>query len=490
MKVLIHISSQQKLFFISLIEKFLRKGFEVDLLVRDKFILRFLKPYLKKRKVSNIFIEDTSSYKFDPNVKNENQIIKKAINFENKYKQNISFVMSKDRALGRGYLVNVDKYVEIERANWKKAKKIKYFFHIFDNVEKIILKSNPKLIVSVSRSTNISIIAEKKKIQYLTMASARIGSRYYWSDNSFNTNQNIISKVKKKYKFHFNNKVKFEKIKESVDAHARIKYDLFNTFKSVLLQFIRELKLTFLRSRKKFSYSFMGWAKFSINRYFMYKFVTKNSTKFSEIKEKKFIYVPLHLEPEIALIGLSPEFTNSIEMITWLSKSVPANFLIVVKEQPYAYGSRSSWYYKSLMQMPNVVLAEPKTDPWLWIKNCFCVATITGSSAIEAVNMNKPVLSYGVHQIVNYLPTVKYCNNYFTTKKNFDYLVNNNISKKKFKNSKNILINSIYDSSFEVIEYSLSYDDISTSNSGEAYIKNIDKSSEIAFAVLCKKINV
>ena len=77
MKVLIHISSQQKLFFISLIDKFSRKGFEVDLLVRDKFILRFLKPYLKKRKVNNIFIEDTSSDIFDPNVKNTNQIIKK-----------------------------------------------------------------------------------------------------------------------------------------------------------------------------------------------------------------------------------------------------------------------------------------------------------------------------------------------------------------------------------------------------------------------------
>ena len=155
MKVLIHISSQQKLFFISLIDKFSRKGFEVDLLVRDKFILRFLKPYLKKRKINNIFIEDTSSDIFDPKVKNENQIIKKAINFEYKYKQNISLVMSKDRALGRGYLVNVDKYVEIERANWKQTKKLKYFFHIFDDVEKIILKSNPKVIVSVSRSTNI-----------------------------------------------------------------------------------------------------------------------------------------------------------------------------------------------------------------------------------------------------------------------------------------------------------------------------------------------
>ncbi|WP_020169102.1 hypothetical protein [Candidatus Pelagibacter communis] len=490
MKVLIHISSQQKLFFISLIDKFSRKGFEVDLLVRDKFILRFLKPYLKKRKVNNIFIEDTSSDIFDPNVKNANQIIKKAINFEYKYKQNISFVMSKDRALGRGYLVNVDKYVEIERANWKQTKKLKYFFHIFDDVEKIILKSNPKAIVSVSRSTNISIIAEKKNIKYLTMASARIGARYYWSDNSFNTNQDIISKVKKKFNSNIDSKIKFEKIKESVDAHARIKYDLSSTLKSVFLQLIRELKLTILGSRKKFSYVFMGWAKFSINRYFMYKFVTKKSTKFIEIKKKKFIYVPLHLEPEIALIGLSPEFTNSIEMITWLSKSVPADFLIVVKEQPYAYGSRSSWYYKSLMQMPNVVLAEPKINPWLLIKKCFCVATITGSTAIEAVNMNKPVLSYGVHQIVNYLPTVKYCSNYFSTKKNIDYLVNNKINKKKFQYSKNILINSIYKSSFEVVEYSQSYDDLSTVNSGEKYIKNIDNSSKTAFAILCKILNV
>lgn len=488
MKVLIHISSQQKFFLINIAHSFLKKSFEVDLLVRDKFVYDFLKPHLNKKKiiVNNIYIEDNSSENFNPLDIDNNKIISKSLDFEKKYKQNMSFILSKDRALGRGYLVNVDRYVQIERANWSQAQKFGYFFHTFDNIEKIISKSNPKLIISVSRSTNISIIANKKKIKYLTMAAARIGSRYYWSDNDFQTSKELIHRVKKKFNFKKNKKFKFEQIKESVLAHARIKYDLLSTLKSVFFQLVREFKFILLRSKKKFSYTFMGWAKLSINRYFIYKFILKNSVKLDDIKSKKFIYVPLHLEPEIALIGLSPEFNNSIEMITWLSKSVPANFVIVVKEQPYAFGSRSRWYYKSLMQMPNVIIAHPKIHPWLWIKKCFCVATITGSTAVEAVNMKKLVLSYGAHQIVNYLPTVKYCTNYFSTKKNIDFFNNKKISKFIYDKSKKILLHSIYKSSFEVKKYSEFYNDSSILNK----YKNSTESSDLAFINLCKILNV
>ena len=65
--------------------------------------------------------------------------------------------------------------------------------------------------------------------------------------------------------------------------------------------------------------------------------------------------MPLHLEPEIALLALSPEFNNSMEMIAWISKSLPADALVVVKEQPFSFGVRSRRYYHQLMQIGNVI---------------------------------------------------------------------------------------------------------------------------------------
>ena len=51
----------------------------------------------------------------------------------------------------------------------------------------------------------------------------------------------------------------------------------------------------------------------------------------SDKKIGKYIYFPLHLEPEIALLGASPEFNNSMELATWLAKSLPVDFNLVIK---------------------------------------------------------------------------------------------------------------------------------------------------------------
>ena len=164
-------------------------------------------------------------------------------------------------------------------------------------------------------------------------------------------------------------------------------------------------------------------------------------------------------------MGLSPEFNNTLEMITWVSKNLPADYSIVIKEQPWAYGTRSFWFYNRLKEMPNVYLAHPKIHPWDWIKKSFCVSTITGSSGYEAVNFKIPVLSFGKHQIINFLPTVKYCNSFNDVKKNLDLLLKEYPSSKKLLQSKKILISSIYKSSFRLPEFIYTYKDTELENS-------------------------
>ena len=58
-------------------------------------------------------------------------------------------------------------------------------------------------------------------------------------------------------------------------------------------------------------------------------------------------------------------------------------------------------------------------DDKLIIANAFgefdVVATITGTAGTEAVIFRKPVLSFGEHQAINALPTVRFANNYRST---------------------------------------------------------------------------
>ena len=115
-------------------------------------------------------------------------------------------------------------------------------------------------------------------------------------------------------------------------------------------------------------------------------------------------------------MGISPEFSNSLEAISWVSKSLPSNYLLIVKEHPLSYGVRSKTYYDFLRQIPNVMLSHPKIDSWDWIKKSSFVATITGTAGFEGVYLNKPILSFGMHQVINKLPTVQYASDYKTTK--------------------------------------------------------------------------
>ena len=157
----------------------------------------------------------------------------------------------------------------------------------------------------------------------------------------------------------------------------------------------------------------------------------------------------MHLEPEMALQNFSPEFTNTFEMITLISKNLPAQYFIVIKEHPEMYGIRSISYYQKLKQIPNLMFADPNFSSIDLIKNSFAVATITGTAGFEAVFLKKQVLSFGNHQIINDLPTVHYCTNYFDTKNNIKKLFQKN-KKINYQLSQSSLYHSIYQYSFEL----------------------------------------
>ena len=92
-------------------------------------------------------------------------------------------------------------------------------------------------------------------------------------------------------------------------------------------------------------YKFLGWYPSLFRRPYMYNYFRKYGEKPENMRGFNLVYFPLHYEPEISLLSVSPEFNNSMELIAWVSKSLPANILLVVKEQPYSYGIRSKNYY-------------------------------------------------------------------------------------------------------------------------------------------------
>ncbi|MDD3289235.1 MAG: hypothetical protein PHX43_09600 [Alphaproteobacteria bacterium] len=113
------------------------------------------------------------------------------------------------------------------------------------------------------------------------------------------------------------------------------------------------------------------------------------------LKGKSFAFYPLHTEPEVSLLVYGRPYVNQIEIIRMLAMSLPADMILVVKEHPWMVGKRSLGSYKKMLNIPKVVIAHPALEAREIIKSSKMVAVVTGSVALEAAIIGRPVITFG-----------------------------------------------------------------------------------------------
>jgi hypothetical protein len=125
------------------------------------------------------------------------------------------------------------------------------------------------------------------------------------------------------------------------------------------------------------------------------KSMRRSYTPFEEIARSDYVYFPLTTEPEAALMGLEPHFTNQMYAIELLSKSVPVGVTVVVKEHWNAVGNQPANWIDTVADFPRVRLVHPFENSIGIIRNSLATATITGTSGMEAAILGRPVISLG-----------------------------------------------------------------------------------------------
>jgi len=139
----------------------------------------------------------------------------------------------------------------------------------------------------------------------------------------------------------------------------------------------------------------MKESKLLLKKRFRKNFINKNfKTKIS--KKNPFVYFPMHLEPERMLLIKTPYYTNQLELIKNIAKSLPIDFRLFVKEHPAQQlsGWRKISYYKEIMNLSNVELFHPSTPNEELIKNSSLIITIAGTSGFEAALYQKPSIIF------------------------------------------------------------------------------------------------
>jgi len=121
-----------------------------------------------------------------------------------------------------------------------------------------------------------------------------------------------------------------------------------------------------------------------------------------------YAFYPLHTEPELTTMLFAPYWTDQINLIKQVAKSLPLHFKLYVKDHPDMIGYRPRSYYRVLKNIPNVKLINPYLKTFDIIKNAKIITTITGTAGWEAILLKKPVITFG-QVFYNKLSMIKNC---------------------------------------------------------------------------------
>lgn len=117
----------------------------------------------------------------------------------------------------------------------------------------------------------------------------------------------------------------------------------------------------------------------------------------SDLAATKYIYFPMHLQPELTTATLGGVYCDQLKALRELSQKLPPGYKILAKENPKQTAfKRPTGYYRSLTQIPHVELVATNVSTVDLTKHSAAVATISGTAGWEALCLGKPVITFGV----------------------------------------------------------------------------------------------
>jgi len=110
-----------------------------------------------------------------------------------------------------------------------------------------------------------------------------------------------------------------------------------------------------------------------------------------------YVYFPMNIVEEMNLLHYAPFYTDQIEVIRHIAKSIPIDYVLYVKD--HKGGGLRGWneinYYKEIMEIPNVKLIHPSFDNNILLKHSKLLVTIRGTTAYKAVKYGIPSIIFG-----------------------------------------------------------------------------------------------
>lgn len=127
--------------------------------------------------------------------------------------------------------------------------------------------------------------------------------------------------------------------------------------------------------------------------------LTKNTSfNLPNIQSEKYIYFPLHQQPEATTCPRAGDFVDQRRIIQTLLDGIPETWKVIVKEHPDQFLKsypRQRGFYRELCGDSRVFIAPIGTSSVALLRSAVAVATAGSSAVGQAMSLHKPVLLFG-----------------------------------------------------------------------------------------------
>ena len=271
--------------------------------------------------------------------------------------------------------------------------------------EKILDEINPDYLLTKDASRHhhhlFTEMCKKRGTKILMLSRTNLGNKVLISQKSHQFDLEFKSPLTRQSKYKT-----FEELRNYLDSFTFSKYlNEYNIPTTPKQKLDAVLKYIFSDSKKNQNqYYYYGRTKnnvllnavlTSFKTKIRKNFLDKNSVH-DPVLENTFAYFPLHVDMERPLLIEAPYYTNQIEIIRHIVKSLPTGMKLFVKESPA--GHTRSWRtvddYKQIINIPNVIFIHPSVPAKNLFKNCSLVFTVAGTSGFEASFYEKPTIVF------------------------------------------------------------------------------------------------
>jgi hypothetical protein len=273
--------------------------------------------------------------------------------------------------------------------------------------EKIIEQIKPDFLIirttDYAKNQILHQMCKMKKIPILSLGHSRLGNKCIITEDN-----DLLDNHQKTVDNKINSNYNWDQLQIYLDTYSKSQKKMVKTYQNSNLQkilaFWHFATLVFDSKYRKY-YEHKGWNIVNLlkNEFFLFfykkirkRFLDKYSLN-NIPSDEKYVYFPLQFEPERTILISAPYYTNQLELIKNIARSIPIDYFLYVKEHPgqSLHSWRKTEYYEEILKIPNVKLIHHSIPSKILVEKSDLVATVTGTVGLEAAFLQKPSIVFG-----------------------------------------------------------------------------------------------